>query len=108
MISFTHCIADETDWAWFIPLHNGTTSVGVVLKEESSKAKKAASGNDSRAHYLSQLQLAPGLLKLLGDAKLVGEVKSAGDYSYSSNQYAGPGFRIAGDAGGAFSFLRFL
>ncbi|KAF7331262.1 hypothetical protein MKEN_00003300 [Mycena kentingensis (nom. inval.)] len=93
-------LTDETGWAWFIPLHNGTTSVGVVMRETDSKAKKTASGNDSHNHFLANLKLAPGLLKLLGDsAELVSEVKTAGDYSYSADAYAGPGFRIAGDAG---------
>ncbi|KAJ7062686.1 putative halogenase [Mycena amicta] len=90
---------DESGWAWFIPLHNGTTSVGVVLKEDSSRSKKNGSGSDARTHYVSQLKLAPGVLHLLGDAKITGDVKSAGDYSYSATQYAGPHYRIAGDAG---------
>ena len=99
---FTHAFSsDETGWVWFIPLHTGVVSVGVVLSENWSRTKKAQVP-DAKAHYLSQLQLAPGALKLLGDARLVSEIKSAGDYSYSSgnNQYAGPNYRIAGDAGG--------
>jgi hypothetical protein len=58
----------------------------------------------NRTHYLSQLKLVPGLLRLLGNAKLIGEVKTAGDYSYSASYYAGPKFRIAGDAGGQSLF----
>ncbi|KAJ7605209.1 putative halogenase [Roridomyces roridus] len=93
-------LTDETGWAWFIPLHDGTVSVGVVLKEESSRLKKKDSkASDNTAHYLTQLKFAPGLLQLLGAAKLVGEIKSAGDYSYSASEYAGPNYRIAGDAG---------
>ncbi|KAJ7764116.1 putative halogenase [Mycena maculata] len=94
-------LTDETGWAWFIPLHNGTVSVGVVLKEEASRLKKSGlMGPDAgTAHYLAQLQLAPGVLSLLGTATLTGDVRSAGDYSYSASHYAGPNFRIAGDAG---------
>ncbi|KAJ7508837.1 putative halogenase [Mycena galericulata] len=94
-------LTDETGWAWFIPLHNGTVSVGVVLKEECSRVKKSRlSGPDVlEAHYLTQLKLAPGVLRLLGCAKLTGGVRSAGDYSYSASHYAGPNYRIAGDAG---------
>jgi flavin-dependent dehydrogenase len=97
----TQFLSDETGWAWYIPLHKGRVSVGVVVSETSHRTKKEQQP-DLKAHYLSQLQLTPGLVKLLGDARLVSDIKSAGDYSYSAsgNQYAGPNFRIAGDAGG--------
>ncbi|KAH0579964.1 hypothetical protein H2248_002787 [Termitomyces sp. 'cryptogamus'] len=49
--------------------------------------------------YMDQLAQAPELLQLLGKARLASEIKSAGDYSYSASRYAGPGYRIAGDAG---------
>ncbi|KAJ7090628.1 FAD/NAD-P-binding domain-containing protein [Mycena epipterygia] len=93
-------LTDESGWAWFIPLHGGRTSVGVVLKEDLSRAKKAElSGPDVNIqHYHNQLKLAPGVVDLLGRAEFSGEVKSAGDYSYSASQYAGPNYRIAGDA----------
>ena len=35
-------LTDESGWAWFIPLHNGKTSVGVVMDENVSKRKKAS------------------------------------------------------------------
>ncbi|KAK7007510.1 hypothetical protein R3P38DRAFT_1655478 [Favolaschia claudopus] len=93
-------LTDETGWTWFIPLQNGITSVGVVLAETSSRAKKAKAA-DNKEHYLSQVNISPGLVELLENAEMVGEVKSAGDYSYTSvnNQYAGPNYRIVGDAG---------
>jgi flavin-dependent dehydrogenase len=31
----------ECGWAWFIPLHNGTVSVGFVMDSETSAKKKA-------------------------------------------------------------------
>ncbi|KAK7017828.1 FAD/NAD P-binding domain-containing protein [Favolaschia claudopus] len=94
-------MTDETGWCWFIPLHNGTTSVGVVMTEVASiSKKKAMSGDDTslKAHYLAELQRAPGLIKLLGDGELSSEIKSAGDYSYSATAYAGPNYRLVGDA----------
>ncbi|KAJ7869697.1 putative halogenase [Mycena olivaceomarginata] len=92
-------MTDETGWCWFIPLHNGTVSVGVSLT----------------AHYHAQLQLAPGLVRLLADGELISDIKSAGgtllarsfshpanrsgvDYSYSATNYAGPNYRLVGDA----------
>ncbi|KAF7335079.1 Radh flavin-dependent halogenase [Mycena venus] len=96
----------ETGWAWFIPLHNGTVSVGVVLNEEASRKKKAAleGPEQNKIHYLTQLRLAPGVMDLLGGAILTTEIKSAGDYSYSATYHAGPNFRIVGDAGGRVGF----
>ncbi|KAJ7143489.1 putative halogenase [Mycena crocata] len=97
---FFEALTDETGWAWFIPL-NGTVSVGVVLTEESNVSKKRArsEGNSTLvAHYLDQLKLAPGLMRLLGEGKLTSDIKSAGDYSYSATNYAGPKYRLVGDA----------
>lgn len=78
--------------------------MGIVLKEESSRAKKAGLSGPhmNTQHYHNQLQLVPGVTRLLGNATFLGEVKSAGDYSYSASHYAGPNYRIAGDAGGQF------
>ncbi|TEB26484.1 FAD/NAD(P)-binding domain-containing protein [Coprinellus micaceus] len=99
-------LTDESGWGWFIPLHNGTVSVGIVLNQDISNAKKAAGRDASvngsyslRDHYLAQFQYLPGLKKLLGTATLAGGiVKSASDYSYSADGYAGNHFRIIGDA----------
>ncbi|KAK7048459.1 Radh flavin-dependent halogenase [Favolaschia claudopus] len=98
--TWLEALTDESGWAWFIPLR-GKVSVGIVLKEDLSKAKKAQlSGSDvNLQHYHNQLKLVPGVQKLLGDATFLGEVMSAGDYSYSSPQHAGPNYRIVGDAG---------
>ena len=147
--------SDESGWAWFIPLHSGVTSVGVVVNKEiytqraRSQSDEATRGEDvegentantfgtlfgslgaylglsqeaprlgpstvssSTRRYLETLELAPGLKKLLGDGKLVDHlgssedsgslVHTASDYSYSSNKYAGDGWRIIGDAGGGW------
>ncbi|KAJ6549698.1 FAD/NAD-P-binding domain-containing protein [Mycena capillaripes] len=93
-------LTDETGWAWFIPLHNGTVSVGVVVSDASNRVKKSQHP-DAKALYLSQLQLTPGLVNLLGDARLVSDIKTGSDYSYyaSDNKYAGPNYRVVGDAG---------
>ncbi|KAF7362877.1 hypothetical protein MVEN_00637500 [Mycena venus] len=107
--TWLEALTDESGWSWFIPLHGGRVSVGIVLKEESSRAKKASiSGPDVNAqHYHNQLQLVPGVMQLLSRATFLGEVKSAGDYSYSATGYAGPNYRIAGDAG-AFASITFM
>ncbi|KAG2015793.1 hypothetical protein CC2G_009028 [Coprinopsis cinerea AmutBmut pab1-1] len=109
-------LTDESGWAWFIPLHNGTTSVGVVMNEKqySARTKRPSepttlnsdpTANDGPAslesRYLSSLSLAPGVVNLITQSGTLqkGSVKSASDFSYSANSYAGPGYRIIGDAG---------
>ncbi|KAJ7738145.1 putative halogenase [Mycena metata] len=95
---YFEALTDETGWCWFIPLHNGTVSVGVVLTEESSKLKKRAQNVTLEEHYLHQLKLVPGALGLIGKGELVSDIKSASDYSYSATNYAGPRYRLVGDA----------
>ncbi|KIP05710.1 putative halogenase [Phlebiopsis gigantea 11061_1 CR5-6] len=103
-------LEDESGWAWFIPLHNGVVSVGVVMDKDisSEKRKRYTSGGDHterlRRFYLDELRRAPGLMDLLGGGQLrelEGEaaVKTTSDFSYAARDYAGDHFRIAGDAG---------
>ncbi|KAF7342886.1 hypothetical protein MSAN_02005000 [Mycena sanguinolenta] len=81
--TWLEALTDESGWAWFIPL-TGKVSVGIVLKEEAAKAKKAAfTGPNANADfYHAQLKLVPGVTNLLGEC-----------------QHAGPHYRIVGDAG---------
>ncbi|TFK18107.1 FAD/NAD(P)-binding domain-containing protein [Coprinopsis marcescibilis] len=97
-------LTDESGWAWFIPLANGVVSVGVVMDQVISTKKKsdARAANQEASlkdHYLEQLFLAPGIKDLLGAGTLVGDVKSASDYSYSPDRYSGDHYRLVGDAG---------
>jgi hypothetical protein len=63
-------------------------------------------GSSSNSHltirYLSNISLAPGVVKLITFSGVLdeGSVKSASDFSYSAPSYAGNGYRIIGDAGG--------
>lgn len=117
MCANNFCVSDETGWAWYIPLHDGTASVGVVTDKVSSASKKAAGSKRAREshpphehtlkdHYLEDLFAhAPTLCQYLENAILVEPVegpavKSAADFSYSATSYAGENFRIVGDAGG--------
>ncbi|KAF4627991.1 hypothetical protein G7Y89_g10163 [Cudoniella acicularis] len=96
---YFECLSDASGWAWFIPLHNGQWSVGVVRSQKVLTQKKRQSGLDSKAIYLDTLSNTPEILSLLAEAKLVSEVKSASDWSYNAAAYASPYVRIAGDAG---------
>ncbi|EJT99304.1 FAD/NADP-binding domain-containing protein [Dacryopinax primogenitus] len=103
-------LTDETGWNWFIPLHNGTTSVGVVMNQAKSNERKKrateANGGNPRSlkdHYLDCLKLTPGLCELLGEAELVDDgvhpiVQAAADFSYAAKCYSGDHWRLVGDA----------
>jgi flavin-dependent dehydrogenase len=95
-------------------LHNGTTSVGVVINEDAGNQRKLAAKRANggvtptlKQHYLDCLQLSPGLIDLLGDAKLLEDgpypvVQSASDFSNNAPTYSGDHYRIIGDAAGRF------
>ncbi|KAG1812409.1 uncharacterized protein BJ212DRAFT_1483048 [Suillus subaureus] len=59
---WVEALEDESGWAWFIPLHDGSTSVRIVMDLESSNHKKKASraasggsGSNLLAHYKEEL-----------------------------------------------------
>ncbi|KAJ8518265.1 hypothetical protein ONZ45_g4620 [Pleurotus djamor] len=94
------CLTDKQGWAWLIPLHNGTTSIGVVMHQDTSTRKKAAGPSKLEDHYLEELKLAPGIQELIGTegSYVAGSVRSTADYSYHSTAYSGNHYRVIGDA----------
>ncbi|KAF7433146.1 Flavin-dependent halogenase armH5 [Pleurotus ostreatus] len=98
--TWIECLTDKRGWAWFIPLHNGKTSVGIVMHQETSNQKKADGPKGLEAHYLDQVKLAPGVLKRLGNdaTYITGSVRSTADFSYHAKSYSGDHYRIIGDA----------
>jgi flavine halogenase len=49
---------DESGWAWFIPLHNGTHSIGFVRNQEFfNKLKAENKGKPAQQHYEEALEL---------------------------------------------------
>ncbi|KAI0028270.1 FAD/NAD-P-binding domain-containing protein [Vararia minispora EC-137] len=96
-------LSDATGWAWYIPLQRDAISVGIVMDEEASARKKAQarSTNESWSlmdHYREQVNLAPGITRLLNDAQIASTAQSTSDYSYSVSSYGGIGYRLVGDA----------
>jgi len=103
-------LEDESGWAWFIPLHDGSVSVGVVLHQDifNRKYKELKSNVDGASLetlYHSTLdQYAPDIKGLLGNGELQRHedgvaIKQASDFSYNAPRHAGPRYRVAGDAG---------
>ncbi|KAI9373899.1 hypothetical protein BJX61DRAFT_551886 [Aspergillus egyptiacus] len=95
----SEAIGGGIGWVWAIPLHNGTISVGVVVNQERMTQIKRELEISGQELYHRLIQRT-GLIKaLLGKATLVSGIRSASDWSYSATSYAGPNWRIAGDAG---------
>ena len=97
--------SDESGWCWLIPLR-GKTSIGIVQRQDLSNLKKSQMPPETRTargHYLAELDRAPSIKALLENATLIEDegpvVRSASDYSYHADSYAGPNYRIVGDAG---------
>ncbi|KAM7212110.1 hypothetical protein V8F06_012510 [Rhypophila decipiens] len=97
---FFEALDDLSGWCWSIPLHDGTLSVGIVMRQEQQVARKRAAGSPSMVEfYTGCLDLAPIIKGLLTGAEMVTGIKAASDWSYSASTYSGPNFRIVGDAG---------
>ena len=89
---------------------------------EKAKSANSTATPTLAARYRSYFSLVPGLLKLIGDGVLTSKVsssdgtvndgvkteplvRSATDFSYSADRYAGNGYRLIGDAGGEFCII---
>lgn len=81
----------------------------ISAKKKVEGRKASANGEFTlKDHYLEQLELVPGVKKLLGTATLKEDddyyrVQSAADFSYAADKYAGDHYRLAGDASGKSS-----
>ena len=81
-------------WFWFIPLADGTTSIGAVVWP-----KYLASRTGSvRQFFLDTIALCPPLAERLKDATLVSDVEATGNYSYSCSRTHGERYFLVGDA----------
>lgn len=91
---------DASGWAWFMPLHDGTRSVGIVQPQKLAVERKRELGNPSTLDfYTSCLGMAPKTKSLLDDAEIVTDITSAADWSYTASTYHIQNARICGDAG---------
>jgi 2-polyprenyl-6-methoxyphenol hydroxylase-like FAD-dependent oxidoreductase len=81
-------------WFWFIPLHDGATSVGVVVWPYYLKSRTVA----VKDFFLATIALCPPLAQRLANATLTTEVEATGNYSYSSTRSHGDRYLLLGDA----------
>lgn len=85
----------SSGWIWAIPLSNGTISVGVVMHKDALAARRS---EGMEAIYQSCLEESPLIQKVLAGATLVSGLKTESDYSYTAEQFSGPGYFLVGDA----------
>jgi flavin-dependent dehydrogenase len=84
-------------WFWLIPLHNGTTSVGLVLHRDDLQRRRRE-GENLEAIYTSALKESEIVMSAIAEASRVTDFRVEQDYSYHSTVFSGHGFFIAGDA----------
>lgn len=86
-------------WFWFIPLADGTTSVGAVAWPHYMKSRK----KPLLEFFRDTIALCPELADRLKDATLVDDqVHATGNYSYAGTHCTGERYAMLGDA---FAFI---
>jgi len=85
----------KNHWAWFIPLDDEVTSVGVVVPSEYYNSQKL-SKHDFLLRELQTLNCE--LARRLPDLTFVEDVYTASNYSYHIKQYTGKSFLCVGDS----------
>jgi flavin-dependent dehydrogenase len=88
----------DKGWFWFIPLLDGSTSIGAVCRPEYLKSRTT----DLETFFLATIAMCPALVDRLSEAKLVGPVTGTGNYSYRAARMAGENYILLGDA---FAFI---
>lgn len=81
-------------WFWFIPLLDGTTSVGMVSWPYYLKTRKTGV-----AQFLwDSIRMCPKLAERMANAELVEPPTATGNYSYASQRTMGENYVMLGDA----------
>jgi len=88
----------EHGWCWFIPLRDGVMSVGCVCFPEYLKTRRGK----NEEFLLQTLQMMPEAWQRMANAGMISDVRVTGNYSYTCERMAGPGWVMVGDA---FAFV---
>jgi flavin-dependent dehydrogenase len=85
----------EHGWFWFIPLSDGSTSVGATVWPYYMKTR----GGRSLGQFLTDtIAMCPPLAERLSKAVMVTEAEATGNFSYVSERNHGPNYLLLGDA----------
>lgn len=85
-------------WFWFIPLADGTTSIGAVCWPEYIKSRKS----DLTSFFKETIASCAELAETLKDATLISPVTATGNYAYKADNMIGRNYILLGDA---FTFI---
>lgn len=83
-------------WFWYIPLGDGTVSVGLVGDNDFLLKR----GGSPQKTFEAEIKNCPGVKRRLLDASLNGKYHVAKEFSYTTKEQAGDGWVLVGDAGG--------
>jgi len=83
-------------WFWYIPLSDGTVSVGLVGDNEFILKR----GGSPEKTFFDEVKNCPGVGRRLQDSTQKGRFYIAKEFSYRTTQQAGDGWVLVGDAGG--------
>jgi flavin-dependent dehydrogenase len=83
-------------WFWYIPLSDGTVSVGLVGDNDFILKR----GSSPEKTFMEEVKNCPGVGRRLTDAKQNGKYFVAKEFSYRTTKQAGDGWVLVGDAGG--------
>ncbi len=81
-------------WAWQFPLRQGKATVGLVLDKEDFQR----SGKTHEDFFYSLVERNRTLSTAMKDAERIRPFWIEGDYSYTVDRFAGPGWLLVGDA----------
>lgn len=81
-------------WFWFIPLHDGTVSVGYVTPLEEYQK----SGKSLEELYFEELAKTEEVSTLVKGATRASGFRNIKDWSYTAERFHGPGWALVGDA----------
>ncbi len=85
----------EHGWFWFIPLADGTTSIGMVTWPYFMKTK----GHRTLEQFLKDgVAMCPLLQAKMAEATMVSDAEATGNFSYVSEQCHGANYVMLGDA----------
>lgn len=84
----------EHGWFWFIPLSDGTTSVGAVCPPAYMKTRAC----DPDRFFRDTIALCPAIAGRLRAASLTSPVTATGNYSYAVERASGRNYIMIGDA----------
>jgi flavin-dependent dehydrogenase len=83
-------------WFWYIPLHTGEVSVGLVC-DRTTRGEVRRRG--LAGYFQAAIEGSVLVKELLAEAELVTGPIGTASFGYRSRRYAGPGWMLAGDAG---------